>query len=294
VLTLLLPPFSRLRRDPALCALLDPLLARGDRLEDFPEGRHAQLGCLFGLEPLPAAALSRAAEDPPVRDGLWLRADPAYLMVDMAAVRLMACGELAVADDERNALAADLAELFFAEGLGFEAPSPSRWYLRLPDDTVLPRFHPPELALGADLEDWLPAGPEQGRWRRLLNEAQVVLHNHAVNAARQARGLLPVNSLWFWGAGRLPASATAAYVWIASGDPLLRALAARAGIEAEEGDAAAPGLVDLHAADAPAVAAAVRHAAKDAILIFADGTRYRLAGWQRLRFWRRPSPGGDP
>ena len=50
--------------------------------------------------------------------------------------------------------------------------------------------------------------------RMLLNEVQVLLHQHPLNAARQTRGLPPVNSVWFWGAGRLPApgpSPTAAW-----------------------------------------------------------------------------------
>jgi hypothetical protein len=33
-------------------------------------------------------------------------------------------------------------------------------------------------------------------------EAQMVLHTHPANAQREARGLLPVNSLWLSGCGR--------------------------------------------------------------------------------------------
>jgi len=39
---------------------------------------------------------------------------------------------------------------------------------------------------------------------KLLNEAQMVMHGHAVNAERQASGRPPINSLWLWGAGALP------------------------------------------------------------------------------------------
>ena len=69
----------------------------------------------------------------------------------------------------------------------------------------LPAFAAPDEALGDDLFD-APArqAPEGRRWRALLSEAQVVLHNHPLNAQRVAAGLAPVNSLWFWGAGALP------------------------------------------------------------------------------------------
>jgi hypothetical protein len=43
-------------------------------------------------------------------------------------------------------------------------------------------------------------------WRHAINEAQMVLHAHPVNQARQAAGQPVVNSLWPWGGGRLPAA----------------------------------------------------------------------------------------
>lgn len=292
MLTLLLPSLPKIRRDPALRELLDPLLTRADRLDDLAEGRTAQLGKLFGLQPLPAAALTRSRESPPQTEGLWLRADPGHVMVDIAAVRLMACGEMDLTDAERAALEPDLAALFADEGMAFEAPSVSRWYLRLPDDSSLPTFHPPELALGADLEDWLPTGAEQGRWRRLLNETQVLLHQHPVNAARLAQGRIAINSLWFWGAGRLPTKVHAPCHWVASNEPLLLALAALAGITGEA--SGEEGLVDLHGASIAAVTNALGHAATGALLVFADGPRYRVSRWQRLRFWRRvPQAAGE-
>ena len=52
----------------------------------------------------------------------------------------------------------------------------------------------------------------------LLNEAQMVLHAHPVNEAREARGEPAVNSLWLWGAGR---AARRARRWqsVAADDP---------------------------------------------------------------------------
>src|SRR3546814_7921528 len=54
------------------------------------------------------------------------------------------------------------------------------------------------------IHDLLPAGNDGRRWRAVLNEAQIVLHNHPVNAERVRSGRMPVNSLWFHGGGRLP------------------------------------------------------------------------------------------
>src|SRR3546814_5998711 len=49
------------------------------------------------------------------------------------------------------------------------------------------------------IHDLLPAGNDGRRWRAVLNEAQIVLHNHPVNAERVRSGRMPVNSLWFHG-----------------------------------------------------------------------------------------------
>ena len=41
-------------------------------------------------------------------------------------------------------------------------------------------------------------------WYKLLNEMQMFLHQHDINQARLRSGLLPINSLWFWGGGAKP------------------------------------------------------------------------------------------
>jgi hypothetical protein len=47
--------------------------------------------------------------------------------------------------------------------------------------------------------------PPCAPWRQAINEAQILLHAHPLNKAREAAGQAVVNSLWPWGGGRLPA-----------------------------------------------------------------------------------------
>jgi hypothetical protein len=47
-----------------------------------------------------------------------------------------------------------------------------------------------------------PQGTDALRWQAVVNEAQMLLHDHAANRARAARGELAINSLWLWGGGR--------------------------------------------------------------------------------------------
>ena len=49
----------------------------------------------------------------------------------------------------------------------------------------------------------LPQGADALLVHGWVNEIQMLLHEHPINAAREARGALAVNSLWLWGAGRL-------------------------------------------------------------------------------------------
>ncbi|MCZ7655242.1 MAG: hypothetical protein M5R42_14705 [Rhodocyclaceae bacterium] len=61
---------------------------------------------------------------------------------------------------------------------------------------------------GRTIEPFLPQGDDAREWRRFINEAQVLLHNHPINMAREAEGRPTVNSLWPWG----PASCRLALV----------------------------------------------------------------------------------
>ena len=52
-----------------------------------------------------------------------------------------------------------------------------------------------------NLRECLPGGRDAVRVRALVNELQMLLHEHPVNERRAARGLPAVNSVWLWGAG---------------------------------------------------------------------------------------------
>ncbi|MGH8078429.1 MAG: phosphoglycerate mutase, partial [Lysobacter sp.] len=203
------------------------------------------------------------------------------------------------------ALLAPLKPIFGDTGFPIDAATPSHWYLRLPLGAKLPQFTGPDDALGADVFDHLPEGGEGRRWRALLSEAQVVLHNHPCNAERSARGLPPINSLWFWGPGPLPDHVRCHFNEVCSDDDAVQAFAFLAGVAASPlpprwstRESGAHRAVDLRRgrdlavlqADwfAPLMADLWAGSLDSAILDFADGVRYTLEARQRWRFWRRP------
>ncbi|MBD8898399.1 phosphoglycerate mutase [Rhodanobacter sp. DHG33] len=276
------------------------LLVQADRLPDEPCGRLGGLAHAFGTDAatLPAAALIREHLLGDAGEAIWLNADPAWVQPDMAGVRLLACGSMSLALDEAQAFAELLQPAFAEAGLQLEISAPNHWQSRLAPGMQLPDFATPEQALGEDLYQHLPQGAEGRPWRMLLNEAQVLLHQHPLNAARQSRGLPPVNSVWLWGAGRLPASLHSRFAGVVGSDTLLLALAACAGIPSractQDAVALAPAgwlldLQDLSAAElGDAWCAAIEALARRQPLhmVFASGERWSWRPLHRWRFWR--------
>jgi hypothetical protein len=108
-----------------------------------------------------------------------------------------------MSQEEADGFVATLNQHFSDSGLTFLAPVPFRWYLRLPRVPGL-TTHPLTHVRGGPVEEWLPEGHESAVWRAFLTESQMLLHDHPLNAAREARGVLSVNSLWLWGGGTRP------------------------------------------------------------------------------------------
>ncbi len=299
-LHVLLPVLSRCPDDP----LLREWLRRGDRLPSVAPGREPALREAFEWlgKALPAAALTREALAGDAGDTPWLCADPAHVQPDLAGARMLACGSLDLDVGEAAELAAPLRPLFGDQGLLLELTEPARWHLRLQRGTPVPDFDPPAAVLGADLLAHLPAGPDGRRWRALFNEAQVILHQHPRNAQRRAAGRATVNCIWLWGGGALPDWVRSTRTHVVSEDPLLRALARRAGVlrvldvsTLLELPRDAHGLLDLATVEATRIATALaagenalRRGRIDTIdLASDDGSRTRVRRWHRWRFWRR-------
>jgi hypothetical protein len=304
-LALLLPSRDRLRGRIGDAPRLARLLARADRLPVAEPGRDAQLLRQVDLLPrrLAPAAITRALDADDAGFGSWLRADPAHVRADLTRGRMLAVGaDLELEADEVEALLKPLKPLFGDEGFPISAPVPSRWYLALPAEVQLPPMSHPDDALGDDLHEHLPPGDAGRRWRRLLNEAQVTLHNHPLNAERIAAGKLAVNSLWFWGGGALPDQVRLPAA-LYSDDPLLQGMARLAGstqaplrqlVDAAPAGAA---LVDLRSLrdiaqlEAPWLPWALQQLAErriDALQFdFADGGGFVYRPAHRWRVWRR-------
>lgn len=207
------------------------LLGRGRLCRRPPADTATILADIAGLaSPLPAAALRALAMRPAPAEGDWLCLDPVRLRFENRALVVDGPAQLALGDDESAALAVSLAPSFSALG-EFDILAAGAWNLRL--YAPAPAFEDLPAAIGRAATP-LPPSAAHAPWRRALNEAQIILHEHAVNRAREAAGRPLVNSVWPWGGGRLPTPAAGAtahdVLW--AGDPVARGVARLLGIEA--------------------------------------------------------------
>jgi hypothetical protein len=109
---------------------------------------------------------------------------------------------LDLAEEERAELAAGFAGQFGPElelkGTG------SQWLVEADCAVAADETDPAEW-LGAPLERRPASSPAQRLLRRLGAEVEMWLADLPLNARRRGRRQLPVNLLWMWGGGRVPA-----------------------------------------------------------------------------------------
>jgi hypothetical protein len=206
------------------------LLRRGELVRDDASFSTTHLLFqLFGLTrqantDYPIAAVTRVLDLGVVDSSWWIRADPVHLAAGLSGLTLVANRGLNLPVSEAEQMAEEIRIQYKEEGWLLKAPNPYRWYLK-PKQPADITTYPLDQVLGRDVDHYLPEGPEARQWHTLLNETQILLHTSAINAAREARGELSVNSLWFWGGGCLPQLTSSRWSTVWSDDVVSLALA---------------------------------------------------------------------
>jgi len=207
----------------ARAASLELLAARGRRSRNPAQRLERWLQQAFGLEGrLAAGALSMLGAGGAPGDAIWARADPVHMQVMRDRVVMAPAAAFPLARGDADTLC-QAVNAHFAGAIELRAIDPSRWCARLEGEIDAGDEPPLEMA---GREATQRAGDV------LLTEIQMLLHSHAVNAAREARGEPAVNSLWFWGAGRLPGGAQSRWKSVTSEEPSALGLARLAGAAA--------------------------------------------------------------
>jgi hypothetical protein len=300
-------------------AVLDWFLARAERSPATSPWREwlladASLGADV-LARFPAGPSVRAAWTGETPIGRWACAGPVHLLAALDHLRLAAPAPLPIGEAESAALVAGLNEQLAGSGFTLHAVPRRGWLCECPEDLEC-EAPEPAAAVGDNLRNWLPTGRDARRVRAWLNEAQMILHEHPVNAARSARGDPPVNSVWLWGFGRAgQPSGTVGSVLVTDDDWLAGLWGLHGGrtvtvvdINSATVPSWSPAITRIAIAAAPmnratgdhlsaalralfdAMRAALETGAVDRVSIHAGTEVLNLDRRARWRFWRRPRP----
>lgn len=179
--------------------------------------------CL-GLARLPQALLLLASESAieyELSQSKWAVLQPVHLHAALDHLVLSASENLALTQEESQALFEVAYPILRELSPHILAPTPSRWYIGSEQLNTLP-WCSPNKTIGRNIDLWMPHGIQGKQWRRVHNEIQMLWHDHPVNQARLARDALPINALWLFGMSDLPRlPLTFSFDCIFANEPLL-------------------------------------------------------------------------
>jgi hypothetical protein len=170
-------------------------------------GYERQLAALFGIEDdttISSAACSLLGHGIEPGADTWIHADPVYMQADMDHAVLFDAHALDIGENESEQLVELFNAHFAEESLSLVRAARDHWFLRLHHGGI-ETTHIAD-TVGRNVNLHMPRGDAASFWRALLNETQMLFHTSEVNARRESRGLAPINSLWLWGEGGLPAA----------------------------------------------------------------------------------------
>lgn len=238
--------FHEIYQDLSLPAI-ETILVKSLLTKDESQGVEAWLCNAFSVEKqqdLPVAPLTLLADksgDMEIGNGYWLRADPVHLRVEHNQVLLADSRAFRISLEEACQFVAVINKHFAENGLSplcgtdgkqslisFLPLCADRWYLYM---ERVPLIHTQLLSevTVKNINDFFPYGSEKIFWRGILNEIQMLLHEHPLNQIREERGDLALNGIWFWGGGIMPKFLISPYTYVWSNDIFPRTLAIACG-----------------------------------------------------------------
>lgn len=165
-----------------------------------------------------APALAKTSKD------FWMRADPVHLRIEQNHIMLADSQAFQISIEEAEQIVQDLNHNLGNHDFSFFSLHPERWYIRMPKAPDI-FTHTLGHVTCKNINNFLPTGSDSIVWRKIFNEIQMLLHEHPINQARESRGELTINSVWFWGGGYMPQLTQSSYTHVWSDNDLPRVFA---------------------------------------------------------------------
>jgi hypothetical protein len=155
------------------------------------------------VDDFPIAAISAAIDGLNVGDAYWLRADPVHLAIQRDCFSLSDPVPLMLETEHARLILDSLNQHFNQDGLMFYIGKSGAWYVRADKAPQLQTILP-SVAMDKNVHQFMPQGENAPKWKAILNEIQMLLHDHPVNEIRESNGNVILNSIWLSGGGMMP------------------------------------------------------------------------------------------
>jgi hypothetical protein len=207
---------------------LELLLARGRASHAGAESLEQWLAQAFDVDaPLPAGVLTALGDGAEPGERRWARADPVHLRLMRDHLILVPSAAFSISRAEADSFC-EVLNRHFSGTLTLHPLRPERWCATLDEEWDITAPAPLDMA-GRDVNTGLSRGTNAGRLQAIANEAQMLLHAHPLNEAREARGEPTVNSVWLWGSGSAPRVPAEQWHTVFADEPIALGLARLAG-----------------------------------------------------------------
>lgn len=160
----------------------------------------ALLKSLFQLKKPNAAIVWQQAGNE-TGSAFWFYAAPVHLVLQRDSFSLAEPVPLPLQSDEIDDLTAALNKHFEADKIQFFWHE-KQWFLRLEQNPNI-QTTAPETAINKDIGAYQPIGDGAIKWASFTNEIQMLLFEHPINLAREAKRIPAINSIWCHGLGQI-------------------------------------------------------------------------------------------
>jgi len=215
---------------------LEKLLSRSNKLQTQPQEIEAWLCKTFNVtkqQDWPIAPImlhSDSAEPVKTDKDYWVHADPVHLRIEQNHIMLADSQAFQITTDEAKEFTNEINKVLGKDNWALLPLHPKRWYIRIKETPKMSTYALSQVTC-RNINNFLPSGKDSVAWHKIFNEIQMFLHEHSLNQARERRGELAINSIWFWGGGHYPQSIKSPYTKIWSNNELTRALSLASGTE---------------------------------------------------------------
>lgn len=134
------------------------------------------------------------------------RIEPVHIHAARDHLVLTSTQILDIQASEADALFDSAKDIFLEMSDVTHRSMPHKWFIESSALDTLSTVSTAQ-AEGRNIDHWMPSDTStEGvarQWRKWQNEIQMIWFNHPVNEARQAEGMLSINSIWISGNGKL-------------------------------------------------------------------------------------------